>query len=213
MKTCPRTALATVVLAIAGLAAAHAQAKARASVSTGGFEYQVLCDRCGKRGDCLSVKAVAPGARAAKLVVEEESSCRGVPERLEVKLSAGEFKLSPKLTGVLIKQEAGGEAIAQDCGLVALGDGKLARLWDAMYSGREFVPIKGYTLTTVDSDGNGRQEIDYKAPFPVSNDAGGAEQMIRVNEAAADTWQHQRLEFDDAKKAMAEKLPHEEFAA
>ena len=196
---------ALVVLAVAGLAA-RAEAKLKASVTAGGVEYQVSCERCDKGADCLSVKAVAKDVPAAKLIVDKESYCRGVEDRLEVEISAREFKLSPALTGVLIKQESGGEAIAHNYWLVALIDGKLGKLWDAMYSTHEVVSIESYTLKTTDSDGNGRQEIDYKAPFPVSNDAGNTE-------GAADTWEHQLLEFSDAKKAMVAKSPHPEFAA
>jgi hypothetical protein len=148
---------ALVVLAVAGFAA-RAEAKLKASVTAGGVEYQVSCERCDKGADCLSVKAVAKDVPAAKLIVDKESHCRGVEDRLEVEISAREFKLSPALSGVLIKQESGGEAIAHNYWLVALIDGKLGKLWDAMYSTHEVVSIESYTLKTTDTDGNGRPQ-------------------------------------------------------
>jgi hypothetical protein len=82
-----------------------------------------------------------------------------------------------------------------------------------MYSTHEVVSIDSYRLKTADSDRNGRQEIDYTAPFPTSSSLAFAEDAVKTGQGGADTWSHQRLEFDDARKAMIEKAPHEEYAA
>ncbi|HXU05790.1 MAG TPA: hypothetical protein VN903_32770 [Polyangia bacterium] len=198
-----------VLAVVVGLAAIArpAGAKKMPSVAAGGVRFQVLCERCGKEKDCLSVKAAGKDAPAGKLLLSDESMCRGVGDDLTVEVSARKFTVSPALAGVLVKQETGGEAIGHNHWLVAIVDGKLAVLWNATYNTQEMVPIDSYTLKTADSDGNGRQEIDYRAPFPVSDNAATS------TEAAVDTWEHQRLEFDDAKKTMVDKSPHEEFAA
>ena len=189
-----------------------AHAKKVASVAAGGIRYQVLCESCGKAMECLSVQAVGKGAPASKLALEDDTMCLG-NDNVDIDFSARAFKLSPTLTGALIKEEAGGEAIAHTYWLVAIVDGKISKLWSAMYSTQEVVSIDSYTLKTVDSDGNGRQEIDYRAPFPVTNDVSFIEESLRAA-GASDTWApHQRLEYNDDKKAMIEKTPHEEFAA
>jgi hypothetical protein len=204
-------ALATLV----GYAApAHAKDKALASLPSGkdGVQLEVACERCKKGKDCLSVRAVGKTAPAAKLVLDEDSACRGGPN-FSVDYSIREFRLSPALAGALIKEEGGGEAIAHSHWLVGIVDGKIRKLWDATFSTQEVVSIDSYTLKIADADGNGRQEIDYAAPFPLSNRIDYAESALGAKEAGADTWTHQRLEFSDEKKAMVEKLPHEEYAA
>jgi hypothetical protein len=195
-------------------AAAHAKEKVVASLPPGkvGVQLEVACEPCKKGKDCLSVRAAGKTAAAAKLVLDEDSACRGGPN-FSVAYSIREFRLSPALAGALIKEEGGGEAIAHSHWLVGIVDGKIRKLWDATFSTQEVVSIDSYTLKIADADGNGRQEVDYTAPFPVSNRLDYAESALAANEVGADTWAHQRLEFSDEKKAMVEKSPHEEYAA
>jgi hypothetical protein len=205
-------ALAFAAVVVAAAIARPAHARKVASVAAGGVRYQVLCESCGKAMECLSVQAVGKGAPASKLALEDDTMCRG-NDNVDIEFSARAFKLSPTLTGALIKEEAGGEAIAHTYWLVAIVDGTISKLWSAMYDSHEVVSIDSYTLKTVDTDGNGRQEIDYRAPFPVSNDSSFIQASMRANSGASDTWDHQLLEYSDDKKAMVEKSPHQEFAA
>jgi len=193
---------------------ARAKGKVLNSLPTGkdGLQLQVFCERCKKGSDCVSVRAVGRNA-PAKLLLRDDTTCSRDPS-IDPAYSVREFKLSPTLTGALIKEESGGgEAIGHSYWLVAVIDGKISKLWDAMYGTQEMVGIDSYTLRTTDSDHNGRDEIDYVAPFPVSNSLDVTAQTSSLDDAGADTWEHQLLEFDDAKKAMAEKSPHHEFAA
>ncbi len=205
-------AFAFAAVVVAAAIARPAQAKTVASVAAGGIRFQVLCESCGKGKTCLAVQAARKGGPAAKLVLEDDTMCRG-NDNVDIDFSARAFKLSPTLTGALIKEEAGGEALAHMHWLVAIVDGRISKLWDATYSTQEVVSIDSYTLKTADRDGNGRQEIDYRAPFPVSNDSSFIEASMRANAGAPDNWDHQLLEYSDDKKAMVEKSPHQEFAA
>jgi hypothetical protein len=206
-----------IIVGVLTAQAAAAQAKdeivASSAAGSDGVQFQAVCERCKRGRDCLSVRAVGAGAPAGKLLLEDDSSCRGGGESFSVDYSAREFRLSPTLTGALIKQEYGGEGIAHHHWLVAIVGGKVRKLWDAMYQTHEVVPIDSYSLKIADADGNGRQEIDYTAPFPVSNSAELADGARGGGEATADTWSHVRLEYSDEKKAMVEKSPHEEYAA
>jgi hypothetical protein len=184
------------------------------SLPTGkdGLQFQVACERYKKGTDRVSVRAVGRNA-PAKLILRDDTTCRRDPT-VDPEYSMREFRLSPTRTGALIKEEAGGgEAIGHSYWLVAVIDGKIRTLWDAMYGTQEVVSIDSYKLRTTDSDHNGRDEIDYTAPFPVSNNLDTTDPSSILDDMGADTWEHQLLEFDDAKKAMVEKLPHQEFAA
>ena len=195
-------------------ATVHAKEKVVTSLRAGkdGVPYQVVCDACKKGKSCLSVRVAAKDAPGATLVLDEDRMCRG-DSNASVEYTAQEFRLSPAATAALIKEDAGGEGIAHSYWLVALIEGKLTLLWHETFSTHEVVPIDSYSLKTGDRDKNGRQEIDYRAPFPTSNDPQFVESALGDGGAGADTWQHQLLEFSDAKKAMVEKSPHEEYAA
>jgi hypothetical protein len=219
MRSSARNATVISLVALAALAglpteAAGAKGRVLKSITPGknGIQYQAVCEPCEQGHACLSVLAVGKGVPTARLVLEDDSQCRGASAS-GTELSARKFELAPNLTGVLFKQESGGEAIAHSYWLVAIIDGKLTLLWKQMYSTHEVVSIDSYRLNITDRDGNARQEIDYLAPFPVTNDAGQLESALRANEPAADTWEHQVLEFSDAGKAMVDKTPHEEYAA
>jgi len=211
-----RALASTILVAVAVCAARTAEGREKVlkslAVGKDGLRFQLTCDRCKKGKDCLSVAAVGKDAPAARLVLEEDYACRGNPDE-SAEYSAQEFRLTPALVGALFKEDAGGEAIAHTHWLVAIVDGKLRKLWGAMYSTQEVVSIRSYKLKITDRDGNGRQEIDYTAPFPVSNDIEWAEGAISAKEAGADSWEHQLVEFDDASKKMIAKTPHEEYAA
>jgi hypothetical protein len=192
---------------------AQAREKVVKSLAVGkdGVRFEVLCESRKKGLPSLSVRAVGKGAPAEKVVLTDDSICRGNPN-FSLEYSAREFRLSPTLAGALIREETGGESIAHSYWLVAIVDGKLTNLWSTVYSTQEVVGIDSYRLKTTDSDRNGRQEIDYLAPFPLSNNLEFIENLMSTREAGPDVWEHHILEYNDDKKAMVDR-PHEEFGA
>jgi hypothetical protein len=179
--------------------------------------WRLSCDPCrGKGKHCLSVEAFEGQKTRGRLVLEEDSSCAArESDALRVQIEANaDFKLAPAVHALLVKVEQGGEAISDTYWLVGFVDARPLVLWTASYGTEEVVPIASHRLAVKDQDGNGRDEIDFLAPWPLSSQLDVIKGRLRAGELGdeVDRWEHQRLEYDDVSKRMRSK-PVSEWAA